>query len=35
MFYNILIAIKYFTSTIDSMKYYSIFALLLINNVIF
>lgn len=35
MFYNILITIKYYTSTIDTIKYYSTFALLLINNVIF
>lgn len=35
MFYNILITIKYYTSAIDTIKYYSIFALLLINNVTF
>lgn len=35
MFYNILITIKYYTSTIDTIEYCGIFALLLINNVIF
>lgn len=35
MFYNILITIKYYTDIIDTIKYYSTFALLLINNVTF
>ena len=35
MFYNILITIKYYINLIDAIKYYSIFAMLLINNVTF